>query len=163
MVERVLNSLFFLLCLVGIIPASGQVAVNSGEGSLTGSSFGMTYSIGEPIHHTLSNPEYTVIAGIQQEYEVNIYTYADPVSADQFIRLYPNPATHYIEWEISEITQPAYRGLFFDIEGRVVKQFTIDTPNNRLEISDLSSGTYILQIIKGDTVVKHFKVIKKER
>lgn len=159
MVKNIVG-LFFLL-LLRVFSVSSQVSVNSGTGNLSNDSIVFQYTMGEVIHHTASDSEWTVIAGIQQGYEILAYSALENISLDVNVQLYPNPAVEYLELYFGESSQPQYTGVFFDNKGQVIRQVAIEAPKSRLAIGDLVAGTYILQIKTGNTVVKMFKVIKK--
>lgn len=58
------------------------------------------------------------------------------------IAIYPNPATDIVTVSVKENTEVSV----VDIMGRVVKKQTVTKENNRVDISELSSGIYIFTI-----------------
>lgn len=152
---------FLLFFLFGISSAAAQVSVNAGANSVSGESIVMDYTIGQAILQTTSNSEWAFIVGIQQDYEIYVDTRINDFLLDIDISLYPNPAVHYIELKFRENPEREYQAVFYSTSGQVVKRAQLNDLINQIEVADMSSGTYFLQIKDGDTVVKMFKVIKK--
>ncbi len=67
------------------------------------------------------------------------------------IRLYPNPADHYIVIETD--TQPLNRTIsIFDYKGVEIIKTVMSNLNNQLDISQLSSGIYFIRTDQGETL-----------
>lgn len=72
-------------------------------------------------------------------------------------KVYPNPA----RYEINIVGLDIKKIIFYNISGQIVKQYTTPMRHNRINISNLSSGMYLINIIdiNGNNIVK--KIIKK--
>ncbi len=71
----------------------------------------------------------------------------------QILTVYPNPATHVLNIEIAENTN--LKAQLFNSTGQVIKQLGFNVSNN---ISELSSGIYILEIVDK---VKNISIIER--
>lgn len=82
------------------------------------------------------------------------------LSVDAFvndnIKLYPNPASDFIE--ITGVRLENVDIKLYDINGRQINNITLE--NNRLNVSKLASGVYILKLKNGVQTFKQ-KIIKK--
>lgn len=80
------------------------------------------------------------------------------------MKLYPNPASSYtnIEYKLHKTTKVIIK--VYDLNGRVVKNLDLGTRNGmlkeRIDINDLSTGTYIMQMEAGSQIAIN-KFIKK--
>lgn len=75
-------------------------------------------------------------------------------------RLFPNPCTSFIE--ISEITKGVQEIGVFDMTGKKIKsQIGNVTSKIKIDLSDLTEGAYMLQIVYKDLTTKDFKIIKQ--
>lgn len=160
MIKKTSYSLFIFLFFFGISSIKAQININAGANSISGESIVIDYTIGEAINQTISDSEWTIIAGIQQGYEVYVSTEMNDISLHIDINLYPNPAAHYIELSFDKKPERKYEGILYNSAGQQIKRFVIDSLINRLEIAVLTSGSYILQIKDATTLVKTFKIIK---
>lgn len=160
MTKKLLYS-FLLFLFFGGPPAIAQYSINAGANSASGETINMDYTIGQAIVYTVSNSEWVLIAGIQQEYEIYVDTRANEVLLDIDISLYPNPAVHYINLKFGENPEREYEVVFYTASGQQVKRLLVSGLLTQIEVSDMPSGTYILQIKDGEAVIKMFKVIKK--
>lgn len=86
--------------------------------------------------------EWTKVAGIDNE-----------------VNVYPIPATDKVYVKLNKDVRNA-KVEIIDLSGRVVKQFNINSRVNRLDVSDLSSGTYVLKVLLDkDVIIRN--IIKK--
>jgi hypothetical protein len=76
-------------------------------------------------------------------------------------KMYPNPSKGELTLEFDDETNLPERLLVFDLNGRKVKELTsaMSTLNN-FDVSDLSSGTYFIQIVQGENVAMKKLIIQ---
>jgi len=77
-----------------------------------------------------------------EDCEEEVYTDINENNVDQKINVYPNPAGNQVI--ISNISEPA-EFQFFNLLGQIVKK-GITLPAQSIDISDLQSGTYLLEL-----------------
>nr|MBS0037556.1 T9SS type A sorting domain-containing protein [Saprospiraceae bacterium] len=63
---------------------------------------------------------------------------------DQVFKLFPNPASNYLNLEFGDLAVESLRVGIFDLQGRQVMELPMTS--NRIDISELSSGLYFLQL-----------------
>lgn len=59
--------------------------------------------------------------------------------------VFPNPASDHIVFEFPD--KRKYRVTVYDMKGKALKQMLIESPNDRMDVSGLSSGVYLLKAI----------------
>ena len=82
--------------------------------------------------------------GIYEYYnEEDLFLSIDYVQEDK-LKIYPNPADTYFNVNYDKVIRKI---LIYNLNGREIKSFNLNSKNNKLEVSDLSSGFYILKIV----------------
>lgn len=78
------------------------------------------------------------------------------LAAEDEIEVYPNPTSYLVNiesmFEISEVK-------IYSINGSLVR--TVDESVNVIDVSSLSSGEYVLQLMQGDQIIGSKKIAKK--
>ena len=72
-------------------------------------------------------------------------------------KVYPNPAYDFVNVNGNGIT----RIKFIDINGKVLKDYITTTKRNRIAISNLNAGMYIIQVTTEYNRLETFKLIKQ--
>jgi len=88
------------------------------------------------------------ITNVEIEKEI---TDIQETSTDQFeiiSKLYPNPANDYCNLELYETEK--YQFGIFDINGRLVNSGVLVDKLNKIDLSDLSSGSYFMRVYPAD-------------
>jgi hypothetical protein len=80
-------------------------------------------------------------------------TIEDLSAAASSIYVYPNPTANRIYIQAEQITKAA----LFDLMGRKV----METNQDQIDISNMSSGSYILQVTTQNNTTESFKIIKQ--
>lgn len=75
-------------------------------------------------------------------------------------KVYPNPFTDNITVELSEKAPYVFK--VFDVNGKHIKTSKLNTANMKMELPNLKSGYYILQILAPNTeILDEIKLVKK--
>ena len=140
--------------LMDTIIASGNDA--------TGSSGSVTYSIGQIFYTSIEESEYNVVQGIQHQETYNSLDTQDVIEPKTEISIYPNPTTDFvnINMEGYELENGLRSYQLYDFQGRLLKENTIDQNETQVNLSDLSSSIYLLQVYVDNKALKTFKIIK---
>ncbi len=142
--------------IMGTINASGSNA--------SGSSGSVTYSIGQVFYTYIGASVYNVAQGIQQQESNASLTIPGNIETPSTeIVLYPNPTTDYVNINMKGYEFENQQGSFklYDYQGRLLKQNTINQAESQVDLNDLNSSIYILQVIVDNQVLKTFKIVKK--
>jgi hypothetical protein len=80
------------------------------------------------------------------------YTSAKEIIAEKpsFFRIYPNPANNGIV-NISALEPGDITVRIFNVSGKQIKEFERVPANGRLNVEDLKTGFYLIQLEQGDT------------
>lgn len=139
-----------------------ETIITSGSNA-TGSSGTVTYSIGQ-VFYTYIGVEsvYNVAQGIQhQEKDGNLGT-PEVEKPTTEIFAFPNPTIDFVTISMTgldlESGQRSYK--LYDIQGRLLKQNTIDQTEAQVSFNYLSPSIYILVVYNDNKILKSFKIIK---
>lgn len=87
----------------------------------------------------------------KQYFYSNINLVVHPNPMYNLISIYPNPANQYLNIHFNRLTEVDAVKIY-DTNGRLLRQFNKLSILAPINISDLSTGTYILHVIAGDNV-----------
>jgi hypothetical protein len=76
----------------------------------------------------------------------------------QLLKLYPNPSSNYIR--INDL-QSQCSFAIIDLTGKMITKGDVSTGNPLVDISDLSNGTYLLQVVTSRGVITTQQIIKQ--
>jgi hypothetical protein len=82
------------------------------------------------------------------------------VSSTTNISLWPNPAKDVVNVNYSGAGNDA-RAMIFDQLGRMISSTVLHSGNNSVNVSNLSTGSYIVHVQSADGTVLNGKLIKK--
>lgn len=142
--------------IMGTINASGADAA-SGFGTVT-------YSIGQVFYTYIGLSVFNVAQGVQHEdIEDTLSKQKHSVEPKTEIFIFPNPTTDYVivNMEGYEFKNGIRSYQLYDLQGRLLNQNTINQTETQIDLNNLNSAIYILQIYVDNKVLKTFKIIKK--
>ena len=84
---------------------------------------------------------------------VNATLSVEPIEINDFVKVYPNPATDYLFIK----SNLNYQSTLYNVAGQRVMQSNAKT----LNVVDLPSGVYLLQLKSENNSISTFKIIKK--
>ena len=84
---------------------------------------------------------------------VNATLSVDPIEVNDFVKVYPNPATDYLFIK----SNLNYQSILYNVAGQRIMQSNAKT----LNVVDLPSGVYLLQLKSENNSISTFKIIKK--
>ncbi len=144
--------LLFSLLIIGLCANSQSVIQSVNSGSIISS--GSSISIGEivvvPANPTQSS---SGIIGILTQSQLEV----SELELSEKITVYPNPTTAAIYFQTDTLLIDE-RVSIFNLSGQLVSRKKI-TEGNSLDLSELSTGTYLIQFRNKN--IKSFKIIKK--
>lgn len=110
--------------------------------------------------------ELIILPEILKSQEVDNQSATDTTKLEYFafgksVRIYPNPTSDYLNIEISNLQiENNSTVIIYDTSGRILRKMGITDNNTVLNLSDISSGLYILQLIIGEHR-KEWNILKK--
>ncbi|MDP4664119.1 MAG: T9SS type A sorting domain-containing protein [Salibacteraceae bacterium] len=118
----------------------------------------------DPITTVTTNGLYRVTVtnefGCEGTAFVSVYTIGVSEEIANQLKLYPNPATDYfqIEWPSGWLQNA--QSTLYNIEGKIVMQFSVTQQNQRIDVANLTKGTYILATDSPDGLAKTTIIIQ---
>lgn len=139
-----------------------ETIVASGNDA-TGISGTVTYSIGQVFYAYNGETDYNVSEGIQfAENNTTLDVAENSIEPTTEIFIFPNPTTDFVNVDMKgfelENSQRSYQ--LYDLQGRLLKQNEINQDETQIDLNDLSSSIYMLQVYADNKVLKTFKILK---
>jgi hypothetical protein len=159
--KQILCSIVFIFLNLSIVFA--QSATVTTGGVATGSGGNITYTIGQIADQKIEGGDKYIIEGVQQPFEIQVVGISSHTSIILEAVLYPNPTSSKVVLSIRDYDIPSH-GLtaqLYDFNGRIIKSFTIKDVFTEIDFSDYAAATYQLRILDDNTMLKTFKVVKK--
>ncbi len=83
----------------------------------------------------------------------------DPDFLGSQVVLYPNPAYDYVHLHANDQEGMVYA--LYDMSGGRLRSAQLSSNNTRIPVYDLRPGIYLMKVLRGQTPVKNFLIIKK--
>ena len=141
-----------------------HASVNASGRNATGSGGSVSYSVGQVFYTTASGTNASVSEGVQQPYEISVFTgLKDNTAIDLLYTVYPNPTSGKLTLKLDATTLPDVKSMIYqlyDVNGKLIRSDQLKEKETSIEMSDLTTSSYYLRIIKSKKVIKTFKITK---
>jgi hypothetical protein len=144
-------TIFFLALTLGLNAQEQHVESSSG-GQYFFSTGSMVWTVGEVVINTIQSPDNHITQGFNQsriEF-VGIEEYSIKID----INVFPNPTTDFVNVIASKKTTLS----IYDTSQKLISQKSLEK-QDKVDLSDLSSGTYLLVFSKNNKKIKTIKII----
>jgi len=94
-----------------------------------------------------------------QEYQITVSDVLTINTTDGFVNIYPNPASDILHIDFSETTKNN-KVIIYDLNGRIISEQNLNSQQNQINVSNLSAGTYFIELIKANETYKQQIIIK---
>lgn len=123
----------------------------------------VNYTIGQIFYTYIGEPVYNVAQGIQHQEINNESNSANNIDPNVDILIFPNPTTDFVNVNIIgvELVNEEQSYQLYDIQGRLLKQNTINQTETQISLNGLSPSMYILRVNVNNKVLRTFKILKK--
>ncbi|MCW3082661.1 MAG: hypothetical protein JWP12_27 [Bacteroidetes bacterium] len=164
--QLLLLSLLFICIASAGFSQSLNLSVISSYGNFgSGATGNLSSTLGEPMVATFTASSNILTQGFEQPDDAGMTAVPDN-SSDQFISVYPNPATDRLSIDGITASGPVELKLT-DISGRVMIQKQVTGNQSKgepeqLEIKDIKSGVYFLTITEKNSgkIIRTLRIIK---
>jgi hypothetical protein len=148
-----------MIMAVATVSSIAQDAFSSIGGDAAGAGGTEAFSVGLVVYTELGGNGGSLSQGIQHAYEVFPVAVHDPYTEDSF-SVYPNPVAD--ELIILAITADFEGRIIqlFDASGRLLHQVNLTSDRTPVNTAPLSSGTYIVRMLRYDSPTHSFTIIK---
>lgn len=160
--------LILLLSLKGFSQNTNIMnTINTSGNDISGNTGSVAYSIGQVFFSYIDGNTYQIAEGIQQgNLENNSNNEDTDIPEDDLYNtnalIYPNPTTNFVNLitEGFNFNSPNSYQLY-NYQGKLIKQSLIQNQNSIIDLSNLSSSIYILQVFAEEKLLKTFKIVKQ--
>jgi hypothetical protein len=155
-----------LICIcflwsLNIALLTAQETIPSTGGNTSGSGGSVSYSVGQITYNTFSGTISSIAQGVQQPYEISVVTAIENTEGIKLeFKVYPNPTGGLMTLTIKPINNENLKYRIYNLSGILLQDKKINSEETEISIEGFSSSTYFLKVIKDDTEVKIFKIIK---
>jgi len=143
--------IFFLGFSLGVNAQEQHVESSSG-GQYFFSTGSMVWTVGEVVINTIQSPDNHITQGFNQSRIEFVGIEEHSLKVD--INVFPNPTTDFININASKKTKLS----IYDMSQKLISQKALQK-KDKVDLSDLSSGTYILVFTKNNKTIKTIKII----
>jgi hypothetical protein len=157
-IYKLLAVIAFFSMLNGL---QAQEAMTAAGGNITGNSGSIDYSIGQIFYTANSGSNGTVEEGVQQPYEIWVYSGIEETNGIQLECLvFPNPVSDMLTLQIKDFENLKLSFQLYDAKGKILENNKVENEETHISTKNLSSGTYFLKVVSNEKEVKSFKIIK---
>lgn len=151
-----------LLFGLGLTVLQAQTSINATGGNASGSGGFVSYSVGQVFYQTHSNTNGSIVAGVQQLYEISTVTAIEETTGiSLFVSAYPNPTTDYLTLTVKDYEFSNLIFQLFDMKGNLLHSEKITGCNTSIAMGNFLPDMYFVELIKKNRDIKSFKIIKK--
>ena len=148
-----------LLVLLGTAGLHAQATVPATGGEASGDGGTVAYSIGQVVYTTNIGITGTVSQGVQQPYEI-ITVGIKETELNISLLIFPNPTADNLTLQVKDYNNEKLSYQLLDIQGKLLGSKVITTSKTQINLSDLSAGTYLINVIQENINAQSFIIIK---
>lgn len=156
------NKLFYclLLALFFIPKIQAQQGVVSSGGNTTGINGFSSYTIGQVAYMSVSGSGGSINQGVQQPFEIFTLGIDNFPEISLSMKVYPNPVVSLVNLNIENYTENNLEYQLFDLSGKLITTQKISQSETQIQLENLPSAVYLLNVLDNYKVLKTFKIIK---
>lgn len=145
---------------VFISKMQAQQSVNTSGGNAIGTGGTVNYSVGQIDYTSTSGTGGTVSQGTQQAYEIFTLGTDNFSNIKLTMMVYPNPTTSMVNLKIEDYASENLKYSLFDIQGRQIESKKITQDETQIQMGNLVSAIYFINVLDNNKILKTFKIIK---
>ena len=149
---------FFFSTLV--LSLNAQEAVTTTGLKTEGPGGTMSYSVGQVNVAQSTGAGGSVLEGVQRPYIIDPTVGLDISNIDLKLATYPNPTSDQITLTAQDLDLENHSYQLLSVEGKVLVSKTSIGSNNNISLQSFPANTYLLNIYKGQIIIKSFRIIK---
>ena len=155
------KQLITISCFLSGIVSYGQTSVNTAGGEVKNTSGSVSYSIGQVAYTSVSNSNGSVSQGVQQAYQISTLNLEE--KAFNFsLSAYPNPTQDNLNLRVGNYRQEQLVYRLLDMGGKLLSEAKIQTQETVIEMQQLPSATYYVEVHHDNKKVQSFKIVKNQ-
>lgn len=154
----------FTIAILFALNTKSQTAnphvISSAGNTINNGTYSVSWTLGETVIATISNSNYTLTQGFHQS-SYTIVDIKDISKQAKDIKVYPNPTTDEINIEWENFNQNGSYYTIIDMQGKFIDKKEIQTQKEKVNMSELATGSYFLKILdKTNSEIKTMKIQK---
>lgn len=156
------NFILLFGLIMGLSPVNAQEAIPAAGGNASGSGGSMSFTAGQAGYSTHTGTTGSVAQGVQQAFAITVVNAIDDTE-DIALELsaYPNPVTDLLILKTGDVVSSPFAYQLFDISGRLLQHNGVKENTAQISMGSLPPATYLLKVMRNNTTVKTFQIIKK--
>ncbi|MDW8547481.1 T9SS type A sorting domain-containing protein [Epilithonimonas ginsengisoli] len=158
--SKILLMKFLALIIIPFGLTKAQTAILTTGTTATGASGSTTYSVGQ-VAYSQKGADQEVMEGVQQAYEITTLEVDNESIMEKKILLYPNPVRDFLNVDFGKENFHNSNYVLFDSQGKLIRSGNLLQQKTELNMTELPSSVYIIQIFQDRKNIKTFKIIKK--
>jgi len=158
--SKILLMKFLALIIIPFGLTKAQTAILTTGKTATGASGSTTYSVGQ-VAYSQKGADQEVMEGVQQAYEITTLEVDNESIMEKKILLYPNPVRDFLNVDFGKENFHNSNYVLFDSQGKLIRSGNLLHQKTELNMIELPSSVYIIQIFQDRKNIKTFKIIKK--
>ena len=139
-----------------------QQSVNASGSNVTGSGGNASYTVGQIDYTSTTGSGGNASQGVQQPYEIFTLGTDNFPNINVMMLVYPNPTTTRVNLKIENYTSDHLVYTLFDMRGREIITNKVTQNETQIQMENLASATYLLNVLDNNKLLKTFKIIKKD-
>jgi len=120
-----------------------QEAITSAGRIFNTNGVNLSWSLGETVVATVDDGSTTLTQGFQQS---NLAITAIKEEEESFYHVFPNPTRNVFTIKNTKNTEVTTVASLYQLDGKKIKDVSINTTSTQVNIADLPAGTYLLTI-----------------
>lgn len=154
--------LSFLLLTISAVAVCAQNNSVSSSGIASGSGGNSSYTVGQVFYQSLSSVSGHISLGVQQAFEVKTLNNNNVSTILLDVKIIPNPTKYNLVLKIYTISLDDISYQLYDLLGRQLANQQVKNEETSIQMDDLPAAVYVLKIIKNNSTLKSFKIIKNQ-
>lgn len=136
-----------------------QERVVSSGGELTSASGRISFTVGLPDYVQLTGTNGAISQGVQQPYELFVNA-VEEWNMNFSIDVFPNPTSTSLFIRIGELDKSELSYEVVDFSGKLILKGEINALETQVDLAQLATASYLLNLKKGTDKVRSYKIIK---
>lgn len=159
--------IFVFLLIFGLAELHAQTSLTTSGSNATGLGGSVSYTVGQVVYSTYSDANGYVAQGVQQPFEITVYTGLDNNKTISLVcSAFPNPTSDFLTLRIENEKNAEFIARLYDIEGQQLMSMNIEGVESSIPMKNYAPSIYFLKIFSAKstsalTEIKSFKIIKK--
>lgn len=147
----------FLMLLLSVHSTKSQEVISTSGDYFEFSGGSVSWTICEVMTETFTDGTTILTQGFQQS-KLSVSTVEELQDLSFSIQLYPNPTKEIVHLTIEDFTNTSFQ--LFDFQGKLLHEANIMSKETELRMSDYSNAAYFLKLIKDNTIIGTYRILK---